>query len=1003
MRESNANTMNRIAAVIAVGCFALVAGATDYYWIGGASGDWDKYYNWSLTPGGSAASTYPSNYAVDQATIDSAAAITLPGSNANVSNLIINANVELKDGSGKIHAKTISGSGKLTMRAGTCFYATEYCTTVSVDVEIPAGERVNVSNAGKNKNHGYGVMFTADCTLTGSGTIVFDSYRSSNPLYWDASGFIGQICVIEDSQTRNNTAIKTNIATHAGMTWAVTNSGANCFITQAGTYRFGSLSGRVYLPITSGYGYVNDIVMEIGGLNANDVLGGQFSRSGNRTDDGASIRKVGSGELSMSASGVNTYYVNDGVLNIAADSALSAKDDNGTPGTKVVFEGGVLRLADGVTKDASAYIALGESSSPVVFDDEGRDHVWNTALGASLTGGLTKKGSGTLTLAVAPAYTGTTTIEDGTLVVPQGTAIEKLSCAGGKITAPLTGATQETTIMTIAELADGTTVSNLEEAVAVAGATTRVAEAAGGGYDIKATYKHPYMWTGAVDNDWAKPGNWTIDGVVAETAPSAANGVNFPTSAVPWTVQLSNDVTVAFVRFEGDTALSGALIVCSDVAAASNGVKVALGDNAGFQENVAKLTLADMSFDIVADAAAPARFYFNIGSGFEIASTCKITGTGAVTFGVERDSTGIEIKADMTEFVGKATITNARLSANRSNTSIAQQSSSSNAVWQVNNGSKDKAFFTNGGVTYYFGSLSGTVSHNYAQVNSETAGFGYRMEIGHLGLNDELGGRFFSSTYSSRLKQALYQPILRKVGSGMLTFTGVEVAKYEINGGTFYCTADTAFATLTSDNDYWYTPITFSGEGGTLKLGEAVTLDLSTNFVNSTRAISIDDGGTNRTWTGVIAASNIGGFTKKGAGTLTLTAAPLYTGLTTVAAGVLAVPSGTVLDVCFAGGAITGANCRNVSFADGNSFRTGADAAIVASGTADVSNLVIYIADPAATAAYPVLAAAGGVSGTPTLAFPPETSDKLKERWLLRVGGKSVSVGTRLGGIFVLR
>ena len=178
MRESNANTMNRIAAVIAVGCFALVAGATDYYWRGGASGDWDKYYNWSLTPGGTAASTYPSNYAVDQATISSDAAITLPAeSNANVSNLIINANVELKDGSGKIHAKTISGSGKLTMRAGTCFYASEYCTTVSVDVvEIPAGERVNVSNTGKGNNYGYGVMFTADCALTGSGTIVFDSY-----------------------------------------------------------------------------------------------------------------------------------------------------------------------------------------------------------------------------------------------------------------------------------------------------------------------------------------------------------------------------------------------------------------------------------------------------------------------------------------------------------------------------------------------------------------------------------------------------------------------------------------------------------------------------------------------------------------------------------------------------------------------------------------------------------------------------------------------------------
>ena len=174
-----------LAAAMAMG-LAFHAQATDYYWIGGESSEWANGSNWSLTEGGEAANAYPSDYSVDEATVTSAATITLPSSNANVSNLYVNANVSLTGG--KIHAKTISGSGKLTMLDGTTFYATEYCTTVSVDVEIPQNATVNVSNNGDGRNYGYGVMFTDECALTGAGKIVFDSYRPSNPLYWDARG-----------------------------------------------------------------------------------------------------------------------------------------------------------------------------------------------------------------------------------------------------------------------------------------------------------------------------------------------------------------------------------------------------------------------------------------------------------------------------------------------------------------------------------------------------------------------------------------------------------------------------------------------------------------------------------------------------------------------------------------------------------------------------------------------------------------------------------------------
>jgi len=999
MRERKANMTNRIAAAIAVGCVAFVAGATDYYWIGGASGNWADGKKWSLTPGGAAADAYPSNYAVDQATVASNTVITLPGLNANVSNLFVNANVALEDG--KIHAKTISGSGKLTMRPYATFYASEG-STVSVDVEIPTGGPVYVDTSTSYA----GFTFAAECALTGSGTIEFKGYRPSHPLYWDANSFSGMVVVVKDSVTRNNTTICSTSATHGGMAWGVANSGAEDtgFITQEGTYKFGSMTGTVYMVNNKSgkYAYVKNVIMEIGALNRDDVLGGRISRNAGRANDGAYIRKVGTGVLSSSVAGVNGYYIKEGVLNIASDDGLSVKDDYSNAGTDIVFEGGILRLAAGVTKDASAYIALSGSSSPVVFDDEGRDHVWNTALGSSLTGGLTKKGSGTLTLARMPAYAGTTTIEGGVLKVPQGMAIGKLSCAGGKLTVPLTGTEDETIVLTIGELAAGTTVADVEAAVAVAGATMSV-EPGVSGYVVKATRApQTYTWTGAVDDDWAKTGNWVVVESVPVTAPHAADSVLFPTSATPWTVSLSADAVASNIVFDAATEITG------------GSYKITVVEISGSE------TLTTKGLTLVAPASSylyiRAPLYIPEGSVFETSVSTqyryvnlysKVTGSGEWKMNQNNTNQRGAVQfrgdegADMSEFAGTLTVIN-KGPNNRDQTAIyGSIASSSNAVWNLvgfdKSSDDSSSLLKDNNTTYYFGALNGTnvcASGNQSNHNKNIWEIGAREDVDSV-----LSGNFFCNGYPNLVGQR--SDTIRKVGAGStLTFSGSRVRAYEVNAGVLKIGVDASL--LTTWNDGSYAPsITFNG--GTLKLSSAVTLDVSTNIakVASTAAVAFDDEGINRTWE--VAIPGTGGLTKKGAGTLTLAAAPSYTGVTTVEAGVLAVPADTVLDVCFAGGTIMGAKYGNVSFAEGYVFRTGTDAAIVASGTADASNLVIYITDPAATAAYPVLGATGGVSGTPTLAFPPETSDKLKERWLLRVGGKSVSVGTRMGGIFVLR
>jgi len=105
---------------------------------------------------------------------------------------------------------------------------------------------------------------------------------------------------------------------------------------------------------------------------------------------------------------------------------------------------------------------------------------------------------------------------------------------------------------------------------------------------------------------------------------------------------------------------------------------------------------------------------------------------------------------------------------------------------------------------------------------------------------------------------------------------------------------------------------------GILQFGENLGT-LTSTIANSSAAMVIDTNGFNGTISGDLTASNAGGLTKLGLGTLTLSGSNAYTGLTSVNAGALSLGSANALagggTITFGGGTLqfTGNNTADYS------------------------------------------------------------------------------------------
>ncbi|MGC3967474.1 MAG: autotransporter-associated beta strand repeat-containing protein [Pirellulales bacterium] len=151
-------------------------------------------------------------------------------------------------------------------------------------------------------------------------------------------------------------------------------------------------------------------------LTSDIVAGTGITFSGNFTEadaaaitgDVLALEKIGAGVVTLSGS--NTYRggttFTAGTLRLESAGAVGSTGD-------LMFRGGTLQYSASNTVDYGARIV--NSTSAVRIDTGGQNVTFAAPLASTNTGGLTKLGSGSLTLNAAHSYTGPTTVSGGTL------------------------------------------------------------------------------------------------------------------------------------------------------------------------------------------------------------------------------------------------------------------------------------------------------------------------------------------------------------------------------------------------------------------------------------------------------------------------------------------------------------------------------------------------------------------------------------------------------------
>ena len=335
------------------------------------------------------------------------------------------------------------------------------------------------------------------------------------------------------------------------------------------------------------------------------------------------------------------------------------------------------------------------------------------------------------------------------------------------------------------------------------------------------------------------------------------------------------------------------------------------------------------------DTAAPGTSHLNA----ELAVVCNsvISGPGGLTVvgqaGIDQPQQSILDLSAVATYQGNTTINNAVVQVNSGNTSISGVASTAvvnilptttvlnlinHGAWNIDSGTANGATSVLtvagliGDATGKFGSTNGAFGPN----NLTISGSGTYTFPGVIGANTVAG-----KTGSN----ALMTLTMNGAGTQILTGANTYSGGTTLQAGTLVAGSANALGSGVSTNTVTFT-------GGTLRFEAAAVpgSDISARIVGSTVAIPINTEdyanpgtGLNLTFGSSIAATNTGGLTKSGLGTLTLNKTAFYVGPTVINAGRLIVngaasvsPLGSATgtgNVTVTGGAALGGAVRSMA------------------------------------------------------------------------------------------
>lgn len=397
-----------------------VTAGSDTWLFAPGDGNWNLNTNWV---GGSVP-----NGAADVATFDASGTTALSlSANTQVDSIVFNPaasafTTTISPGLGL----TISGTGIINNSGNT----QNFVSSVDGGGSFGALLFTNSATAGTNTvftNSGGTVAFSFtgyteffNTSSAGSGTFINNGGTGANT-------FGGFTDFFDTSDAGSATLIANGGSGGGGggMILFIQNSTGGTSTVQVFGNGFLDISGHSIAGVTigsiegTGNVFLGANNLTVGSNNQSTTFSGVIQNGGIFGGASGDLTKIGIGTLTLSGTNIYTgdTYINGGILALESSGALGG-------GGNITFGGGTLQYSANNTTDYSARIV--NSASAILIDTNGQSVTYTSILDSTNTGGVTKLGSGSLTLSGAYFYSGDTTVNGGVLqyggydVIPNG-------------------------------------------------------------------------------------------------------------------------------------------------------------------------------------------------------------------------------------------------------------------------------------------------------------------------------------------------------------------------------------------------------------------------------------------------------------------------------------------------------------------------------------------------------------------------------------------------------